>query len=74
MSKLNDLFTVRSCDVLAYESTFRVLDTKAETAPIIPISAQFNHNIDVVCDYLARKIPIAIKDFTSSSRMTSKRR
>ncbi len=51
-----------------------ILDTKAKDAPIIPISAQFNSNIDVVCDYIARKIPIPIRDYTSKPRMTSKRK
>jgi len=40
--------------------------TVAETAPIIPISAQLKYNIDVVCEYLCTKIPIPVRDFTSS--------
>ncbi|CAF0911463.1 unnamed protein product [Rotaria sordida] len=47
-----------------------IQDTNAENAPIIPISAQLNCNIDTVCDYIVRKIPIPIRDFTSKSRMT----
>jgi len=33
--------------------------TKAEKAPIIPISGQLGYNIDVVCDYICR-IPIPL--------------
>jgi translation initiation factor 2 subunit 3 len=49
-----------------------ILGTNAEAAPIIPISAQFNCNIDVVCDYIVRKIPVPLRDFTSKPRMISK--
>ena len=42
--------------------------TKAEKAPIIPISAQLRYNIDVICDYICR-IPIPLRDFTSTPRM-----
>ena len=43
--------------------------TKAGGAPIIPISAQLNYNIDVVCEYICKKIPVPIRDFTSAPRM-----
>ena len=43
--------------------------TKAGSAPIIPISAQLNYNIDVVCEYICKKIPIPLRDFTSTPRM-----
>jgi len=45
-----------------------VSGTKAEKAPIVPISAQLKYNIDVVCDYLCR-IPIPVRDFTSNPRL-----
>lgn len=45
-----------------------VSGTKAEKAPIIPISAQLRYNIDVVLDYICR-IPIPLRDFTSSPRL-----
>jgi translation initiation factor 2 subunit 3 len=59
---------------LSVNNSYQFSDTNAVDAPIIPISAQFNANLDTVCDYLVRKIPIPIRDFTSSPRMTSKRR
>jgi len=41
-----------------------VAGTVADGAPIIPISAQQKYNIDVVCEYIAKKIPVPIRDFT----------
>jgi len=41
----------------------------AEGSPIVPISAQLKYNIDVVCEYICNKIPIPIRDFTSSPRL-----
>lgn len=42
--------------------------TVAEGAPIIPISAQLEYNIDAVIDYLCR-IPIPMRDFISPPQM-----
>lgn len=41
-----------------------VQGTNAQNSPIIPVSAQFGHNIDVVIHYLC-KIPLPIRDFQS---------
>jgi len=43
--------------------------TVAESAPIVPISAQLKYNIDVVCEYICTKIPIPVRDFISSPRL-----
>mmetsp|Transcript_2980 Transcript_2980/g.5863 ORF Transcript_2980/g.5863 Transcript_2980/m.5863 type:complete len:458 (+) Transcript_2980:69-1442(+) len=43
--------------------------TIAEGAPIVPISAQLKYNIDVVCEYIVNKIPVPVRDFTSSPNM-----
>ena len=43
--------------------------TIAEGAPIIPISAQLKYNIDAVCEYVVKKIPVPIRDFTSEPRL-----
>jgi len=43
--------------------------TVANDAPIIPISAQLKYNIDVVCEYMVKFIPIPIRDFTSSPKL-----
>jgi translation initiation factor 2 subunit 3 len=46
-----------------------VKGTIAEGAPIIPISAQLKYNIDVVLEYITKKIPIPARDFSASPRM-----
>jgi len=43
--------------------------TVADGAPIIPISAQLKYNIDVICEYITNKIPIPVRDFTSTPRL-----
>jgi len=50
------------------EITNFIKGTKAEKSPIIPISAQFKYNVDVVLQYLATYIPIPVRDLTSSPR------
>lgn len=42
--------------------------TRVEKSPIVPISAQFKYNIDVVLQYLVNFIPVPIRDLTSSPR------
>lgn len=46
----------------------------AEGAPIIPISAQLKYNIEVVCEYIVKKIPVPIRDFTSEPRLIGKKK
>ena len=46
-----------------------IIGTKAENSPIIPISAQFRHNIDVVLQYIVQYIPRPIRDLKSSPMM-----
>ena len=41
----------------------------AENAPVIPISAQLRYNIDAVNEYIVKKIPIPVRDFTADSRL-----
>merc|ERR1711970_77597 len=43
--------------------------TVAEGAPIIPISAQLKYNIEVVCEYIMKKIPVPVRDFISEPRL-----
>jgi translation initiation factor 2 subunit 3 len=42
-----------------------VRGTVAEGNPIIPISAQLKYNIEAVCEYICKKIPVPRRDFTS---------
>jgi len=46
-----------------------VKGTVADGAPIVPISAQLKYNIDVICEYIVNKIPIPVRDFTSSPHL-----
>lgn len=46
-----------------------VAGTVADSAPILPISAVLKYNMDIVCEYLVRKIPLPIRDFTSQPRL-----
>lgn len=43
--------------------------TVAEGAPVVPISAQLKYNIEVVCEYIVKKIPIPLRDFISQPRL-----
>lgn len=43
--------------------------TVADGAPIIPISAQLKYNIDFICEYICKKIPVPVRDFTSSCQL-----
>ena len=46
-----------------------VQGTVADSAPVIPISAQLKYNIDVICEYICNKIPIPTRDFVSPPRL-----
>ncbi|KAI9580306.1 hypothetical protein GQX74_000299 [Glossina fuscipes] len=46
-----------------------VKGTVADGAPIIPISAQLKYNIDVLCEYIVKKIPVPQRDFSSPPRL-----
>ena len=43
--------------------------TIADGAPVIPISAQLKYNIDVVCEYICKRIPVPVRDFTAPANM-----
>lgn len=53
-----------------HESITRFIQgTIAESAPIVPISAQLKYNIDAVCEYIVKKIPVPVRDFVSPPQM-----
>jgi len=58
-----------NADLLVLVFLLIYLGTIAEGAPIIPISAQLKYNIDAVCEYVVKKIPVPIRDFTSEPRL-----
>jgi len=43
--------------------------TIAEGAPVVPISAQLKYNVDAVCEYIVKKIPVPQRDFLSPPQM-----
>ena len=43
--------------------------TVADGAPVVPISAQLKYNVDAVCEYIVKKIPVPVRDFTSPPQM-----
>ena len=45
------------------------IGTIAEGAPVIRISAHLKYNIDVVCEYITKKIPVPLRDFSSEPRL-----
>ena len=53
-----------------YKSILQFIQgTVADNAPVIPISAQLKYNIDAVNEYIVKKVPIPIRDFTSKPRL-----
>jgi translation initiation factor 2 subunit 3 len=46
-----------------------VKGTVAENAPVIPISAQLKLNVDVLCEYIHKRIPIPVRDFSATPRL-----
>lgn len=46
-----------------------VAGTVAGDAPIIPLSAVLRYNIDAVCEYIARHLPVPKRDFISYPRL-----
>ena len=38
-----------------------VKGTVAENAPIVPISAQLEHNVDLVCHHIVKNIPVPVR-------------
>ncbi|XP_076924769.1 eukaryotic translation initiation factor 2 subunit gamma-like [Bidens hawaiensis] len=43
--------------------------TIADGAPVIPVSAQLGYNIDVVCEFIIKRIPIPKRNFVSPPNM-----
>lgn len=67
----NKIDLVKEAEALAqFEDIKRFIKgTVAQGSPIIPISAELKYNIDVVCEYIVKKIPTPVRDFLSSPRL-----
>jgi translation initiation factor 2 gamma subunit (eIF-2gamma) len=46
-----------------------ITDTFAKEAPMIPFSALAKYNIEVVCEYITKNIPVPVRDFTSPPQL-----
>lgn len=68
-SECLSIFSVNATAMFIKVHYFFVIGTVAEGAPIIPISAQLKYNIEVVCEYIVKKIPVPLRDFTSEPRL-----
>jgi len=65
-----DLIPNQSAALEHYEQIKNYISrTKAANAPIIPISAQLEYNIQYVLKYICQNIPIPVRDFTSAPRL-----
>ena len=67
----NKIDLIKEDAALAQHEQIRkfVAGTVADGAPVIPISAVLKYNIDVVCEYLVKKVPVPLRDFTSAPRL-----
>lgn len=67
----NKVDLVKPDAALAQQEQIRkfVAGTVADASPVLPISAVLKYNMDVVCEYLVRKIPVPVRDFTSQPRL-----
>ncbi|KAJ1535126.1 hypothetical protein HK096_003007 [Nowakowskiella sp. JEL0078] len=53
-----------------YESIQKFIkDTVADGAPVIPISAQLKYNIDVINEYIVKRIPVPVRDFSLDPKL-----
>lgn len=55
--------------IITLNVTLLISGTVAEGAPVVPISAQLKYNIEVLCEYITKKIPVPQRDFTSPPRL-----
>jgi len=67
----NKIDLVKEKDAAAqYEEILSFIrGTVADGSPIIPISAQMKYNVDVVCEYICKKIPVPVRDFMVSPQL-----
>lgn len=53
-----------------YEDIKRFIKgTVADQSPIVPISAQLKYNIDVLCEYIVKYIPVPRRNFSAKPRL-----
>ncbi|KAJ2225774.1 eukaryotic translation initiation factor 2 subunit gamma [Coemansia sp. RSA 485] len=64
-----DLVDQKSAETNYEQVKSFISGTIAEGSPIVPISAQFELNVDAVVEYLYRHIPVPMRDFNASPYM-----
>ena len=64
-----DLVKPEQAQVQKREIKKFVAGTVAGDAPIIPMSAVLKYNVDILCEYLCKKIPVPLRDFTSDPQL-----
>merc|ERR1711976_136709 len=47
-----------------------IAGTQAKNSPVIPVSAQLKLNIDLLIQMMVRNIPIPMRDYTKSPRLS----
>ncbi|KAG1822676.1 translation protein [Suillus subaureus] len=67
----NKVDLIKEAQALEHQKSIAafVKGTVAESSPIVPISAQLKYNIDAVNEYIVKRIPIPVRDFTSDLRL-----
>ncbi|KAF8264192.1 elongation factor Tu GTP binding domain-containing protein [Lactarius quietus] len=67
----NKVDLIKEAQALEHQKSISafVKGTVAESSPIVPISAQLKYNIDAVNEYIVKRIPIPVRDFSSSPRL-----
>ncbi|KAJ7885878.1 elongation factor Tu GTP binding domain-containing protein [Mycena olivaceomarginata] len=67
----NKVDLIKEAQALEHQKSIAafVKGTVAESSPIVPISAQLKYNIDAVNEYIVKRIPIPVRDFTSDPRL-----
>ena len=64
-----DLVTEAAATAQAEGIAKFIQGTIADGAPVLPISAQLKYNVDVVAEYITRRIPVPVRDFVSPPQM-----
>lgn len=64
-----ELITMEQAELQMEEIKKFIDGTPAKNAPIVPISAVFGYNLDVLAEYICTQIPIPIRDFSSKPEM-----
>ncbi|KAI9508054.1 translation initiation factor eIF2 gamma subunit [Russula earlei] len=67
----NKVDLIKEAQALEHQKSIAafVKGTVADSSPIVPISAQLKYNIDAVNEYIVKRIPIPVRDFTSDPRL-----